>query len=168
MLEEARITADVVTIDQPKSKDIIRICADATLVLMPMRLRKGELLDPFGGDMVALASQLPMTAAIHAGAPIVLDTDPASGLAESLGTAERKADEARERLRSLEHQLDEANAVVATLRDGVDPDPVQHEEVMAEAEDRLERVHRRTLSARARVERTDADVQALLQHRHRA
>jgi len=167
MLEGARIDADVVTIDQATSEDVVRVCADATLVLMPMRLRRGELLDPFGGDMVALASLLPMTAAIHAGAPIVLDTDPASGLAESLATAERSVDEARERLRNLENQLDEANAVVATLRDGADPDPARQAEAIAEAQDRLERVHRRTLSARARVERTDADVQALLQHRLR-
>jgi amino acid transporter len=165
MLEGARIDADVVTINQPTSMDIVGVCADATLVLMPMRLRRGELLDPFGEDMIDLAAKLPMTAAIHAGAPIVLETDPASGLAESLATAERSADEARERLRKLEHQLDDANAEVTNLRNGEGAEPAHREEAMAEAQDRFERIHRRTLSARARVERANADVQVLLQTR---
>jgi hypothetical protein len=166
MLESARIDSEVVTIHQPTSLDIVGVCADATLVLMPMRLRRGELLDPFGRDMIDLAVRLPMTAAIHAGASIVLDTDPASGLAASLATAERSADEAHERLRKLEHQLDEVHAEVANLRNGVGAEPAHLEEAMAEAQDRFERIHRRTLSARARVERANADVQVLLQTRH--
>ncbi len=163
MLDEARIRGEVVTVERPTRDDIVSVCAESTLVLMPMRLRRGQIIDPLEGEMVELAARLPMTAALHAAAPILLNTDPESGLAESLAEAEQAVDEARGRLQKLEAQLEQANAEVSALRKDADRATSGGDELLAEAEDRLERIHRRTLSARARVERTEAEVQAILQ-----
>jgi len=159
MLDEARITADVVTVVSPDRDDIERICADATLVLMPMRLRTGEIIDPMGGDMVELASRLPMTAALHAGAPIKLDTDPESGLAADLAEAEEAVEDARDRVRKLEVSLVKAQSDVdKALREA-------DERTIVEAEDRLEAIRRRAVSAHLRVERAEAEVEKLLDGR---
>ena len=98
-----------------------------------------------------------MTAAFHAGSPIVLDTDPSSGIAEEIVAAEQAANDAKERLRKLEEQLDTAHNELEVMDVGT-----ATEAQIAEAEETLERIHRRTLSARARVERTSAEAEAML------
>ena len=108
MLEQARIDAEIVHIPDATNEDIVFMCSDATLALMPMRMLSDQIVDPLGGDMISLAERLPMTAAIHAAEPIHLDTDPESGRAFHIAEAEAIAEEARQRLRRLERQLKEA------------------------------------------------------------
>ena len=157
MLDEARIAASVHVIRELDHETVVAAVSDATLVLTPMHLRKGGIVDPIDGDMIALAAELPMTAAFHAGSPIVLDTDPASGIAEEIVVAEQAAYDAKERLRKLEEQLDEAHAELESM----DVSSATEADV-ADAEETLERIHRRTISARARVERTSAEAEVLL------
>ena len=156
MLEQARIDAEVVTITDPTRDVIVSACSDAALVLIPMRLRQGEIKDPMGGDMVELASRLPMTAALHAGAPILLNTDPESGLAEQIADAEEALDEARDRLRKLERSADTAQAEIDRLSREDDP------EALVVAEDRHAAILRRVVSAKLRVERAQAEIETLL------
>ena len=157
MLDEARIDASVRIVEQLDRGAIVEAMADASLVLTPMHLRRGGIVDPLDGDMIGLAAQLPMTAAFHAGSPIVLDTDPASGISEEIVAAEQAANDAKERLRKLEEQLESAHAELEQMDVGTATDAD-----IADAEETLERIHRRTISARARVERTSAEAQILL------
>lgn len=157
MLDEARIDADVHVVDNLTHEAVVSAASDATLVLVPMHLRRGAIVDQLDGDMIELAAELPMTAAFHAGSPIVLDTDPSSGIAGEIVAAERAANDAKERLRKLEEQLDTAHSELEVMEIGT-----ATESQIAEAEETLERIHRRTLSARARVERTSAEAEALL------
>lgn len=154
MLDEARIDAEIVHIPNPTHDDIVFACSDATLVLVPMRLHDGQMFDPLNGDMISLATRLPMTAAVHAGEPIHLDTDPESGRAFHISEAEQAADEARRRLRRLERQLKDATTELARS-DG-------NEERLRELEDRVAQIRRRVLKTRVRVERAEDDVQKLL------
>jgi len=157
MLEEARIDASVHVEENLTREAVVAAVADATLVLTPMHLRRGGIVDPLDGDMIALAAELPMTAAFHAGSPIVLDTDPSSGISEEIVAAEQAANDAKERLRKLEEQLDAAHGELENMDVGA-----ATESEIADAEETLERIHRRTLSARARVERTSAEAETLL------
>jgi amino acid transporter len=157
MLEQARIEAAVHVVENLTREALVGAVADATLLLTPMHLRRGTIVDPLDEDMIALAAELPMTAAFHAGSPIVLDTDPSSGISEEIVAAERAANDAKERLRKLEEQLDTAHAELEDMDVGT-----ATESRVADAEETLERIHRRTLSARARVERTSAEAEALL------
>jgi amino acid transporter len=157
MVSDARIDAEVVLLDAPTHDDLLAATRDATLVLGPMHLRGNTIVDPFDGDMIGLAARLPMTAAFHAGQPIVLDTDPASGIAEEIIRAEQAATDAMERLSKLESQLEDAHADLETMDvASATPDEI------ADAEETLERIHRRVVTARARVERTQFEVDTLL------
>jgi chromosome segregation ATPase len=99
-----------------------------------------------------------MTAALQAGAPIKLDTDPESGLAADIAEAEEAVEEARDRVRKLESSLVKAQSEVDRLVGGGDD-----ERAIAEAEDRLEAIRRRAVSAHLRVERAEAEVEKLLE-----
>ncbi|MDJ0791694.1 MAG: amino acid permease [Acidimicrobiia bacterium] len=150
MLDEARIDAKVEVLPTTAFDRVEDLFADATVVLMPMHLRRGTILDPSDNDLLALVGDLPMTAAFHAAAPIVLETDPSSGIAREIADAEDAAQEARERSRKLEEQLDEAHRQLESMAIGS-----ATEDDIARAEETLERIHRRAASARARVERTE-------------
>ncbi len=157
MLEEVRINAEIVHIPDADHDDIVAICSDATLALLPMRLRRGQIVDLLGADMISLATRLPMTAAVHAGEPIHLDTDPESGRAFHISQAEAAAEEARQRLRRLERQLKDATAELERIsREG-------NQERTRELEDRVTQIHRKILATRVRVERAEAEVSHLLE-----
>ena len=158
MLGRARIDATVDVLDRADHDTILAATSDATLVLAPMHLRRETIVDPFDGGMIELAAQLPMTAAFHAGAPIVLETDPASGIAEEIAQAEQAAEDAEDRLATLEHQL----ATAHDRLESMDVSTTTPEEV-ASAEETLDRIHRRVVSARARVERTRFEADQILE-----
>jgi amino acid transporter len=150
MLDAARISADVTIITPTGASRIADVFEGASLILMPMHLRHGTIIDPSGEDVLAYVTDLPMTAAFHAAEPIVLETDPASGIAQEIAEAEDAAEDARERLRKLEEQLEEAHRLLESM----DIESATDEDV-AKAEEILERTHRRVVSARMRVERTE-------------
>ena len=157
MLADARIDANVAVIERTPNLDLAAECADASLVFLPMHIRQGDLLDPYGEGVVGQAARLPMTAAVHAGEPIRLDTDPSSGRAAQIADAERAVDEAAERLGRLEANLQELSDTVEWMR--LDNEPADK---IAAAEDDLERVHRRVLSARVRLTQAESDLATLL------
>jgi len=158
-LEDARFSAEVVVIDRAIGPDIVTMCADASLVFIPMHIRRGDLVDPYGEEIVSQTARLPVTAAVHAGEPIRLDTDPSSGRGAQIAAAERAVDEAAERLGRLEINLDELGSTVERLmRTGGEPDEI------AAAEDNFERVHRRVLSARVRLTQAESDLSTLLRN----
>ena len=161
MLDDARIDAEVFIMETPTEDDLVSAAAESTMLLLPMRIREGTIVDPFGGQMTSLVVRLPMTAGIMAGAPISLETGPDTGMATRLAEAELDADHATARLRALEQQLKRAEADVAEIQDRpvTNNDTVLEE--LDEAERKLERVHRRTLSARVRVDSTQAALEAL-------
>jgi len=160
MLDEARLTAEVFTLPQPSRRRLVEACGDATLVLMSMRVRGEQILDPFDGDMTELVSHLPMTGGILAGADIDLVAAPDSGEGAVLAAAEEAADGAEDRLRVLEEQLEKAELELARLRES---DEEGASDAVLEAEEHLERTQRRTLSARARDEMARSVVDGLME-----
>jgi hypothetical protein len=159
MLKEARIQADVVCLVNPDQAAIVNVCADATLVLVTMRIRRDETLDALGGDLDLLLRRLPMTAAILAGESFDLFAGPESGHHQSLVEAEEALQEAKARLATLEKKLAEASAAVDAARSSDAAEPADRVE---ELERSREIVLRRTIKARVRVESVQADVDALL------
>lgn len=156
MLYQARIDAEVAILASPSRTGLLEETRGATLVLTPMHLRRGTIVDPLDTDMMELVDLLPISAAFHAGSPIALNTDPAGGIAEELVAAEAVHEADAERVRKLERQLTEAQAALDSIDASVDPSSA------AEAEEALDRVHRRVLSARARAERSRWEVDQVL------
>ena len=157
MLDEVRIEAEVVVLPGSSQRAVALAAAEATLVLVPMHLRRKTLVDPLDEELLSLVAHLPMTAAFHAGSPVVLDTDPSSGIAREIAEAELAVAEAKQRLSKLEGQLEQAHAALESL----DIESATEDEVVS-AEETLETVHRRTISARVRVERAEQEAKALL------
>lgn len=157
MLYEARIEADVTILPSPTRAGLLEETRDATLVLTPMHLRRGTIVDPLDIDMMELVKLLPVSAAFHAGSPMVLNTDPSSGIAEELAAAEAAYEVDAERVRKLEKQLADAQAHLESL------DPAVDRSAASEAEEALDRVHRRAISARARAERSRWEADQILE-----
>lgn len=157
ILAAARFEADVVVLDASAGPDPVSLSRDASLVLLPMHIRQGTLVDPWGKEIVSRAVHLPITAAVHAGEPMRLDADPSTGRAERIAEAERAVDEANERLSRLESNLEDVSSNVAELQAGG-----ADEDALADVEDDLERIHRRVLSARVRRDRAVAELEELL------
>lgn len=158
-LDEARIKAEVVVIDSPQVAAVATACVDATMVILPMRLREGEILDWAGDELEAVVKRLPLTAAVIAGAPIQLDAPPDSGPASALAEAEEAVEDARRRAAVLEKQVSEREAEVERLTEAFD-DP-NAAEMLEAARRRLEEVRRRAVKARLRTETAEAHVHEL-------
>jgi amino acid transporter len=156
MLYEARIDADVTILPAPTRGELIEATQDATLVLTPMHLRRGTIVDPLDTDMMGLVKRLPVSASFHAGSPMVLNTDPSSGIAEELAAAEEAYEVDAERVRKLESQLADAQARLESI------DPSTDGSKASEAEESLDRIHRRVISARARAERSRWEADQVL------
>jgi hypothetical protein len=157
MLDEVRIDAEIVVLPDSSQRAVAAAVEDATLVLVPMHLRRKTLVDPFDEELLSLVSHLPMTAAFHAGSPVVLDTDPSSGIAQEIADAELAVAEAKERLGKLEVQLEQARTALESLEIGSSTS-----EEVSSAEETLETIHRRAVSARLRVERAELKAKELL------
>jgi hypothetical protein len=162
LLEDYRIPAAVAVVPSASAVEIARTSADAALVLLPMRLRDGALLDQFGNEFSALVSRLPMTAGFVAGAPVELSAGPDTGEPGRLAAAEREAFEAGERRTALEKRLAKIASEIQELRVRAEEAPsrrVQND--LADAEKRRESTRRKIMTARAKEEAARAEVARL-------
>ncbi len=157
MLYQARIDADVAILPSPTRAGLLAETIDATLVLTPMHLRRGTIVDPLDTDMMDLVRLLPVSAGFHAGSPMVLNTDPSSGIGEELIAAEAAYEVDAERVRKLEKQLSEAQTQLQSIDASAD------RSAATEAEDALDQIHRRVISARARAERSRWEASQILE-----
>lgn len=153
LLDEARIRADVTIVVDDDPEALLTACGDAAMVMVPMRLREGRLLDPAGRPLEPLVDRLPVTAAIMAGAPFQLVAQPDSGRVAEVAEAEEGVEDAKRRLALLERRYVEARAAVEA--DGG----------VAERDEDLDDLQRRIIKARTRVEAAEAELEAVLEAR---
>lgn len=76
MLEEARIDAEVDTVDFTGPESLVKASRDAAMVFIPLRIRGRRLVGPRGGHLAATLRELPVTALVVAGEDIDLDAEP--------------------------------------------------------------------------------------------
>lgn len=165
MLDKARIPADVVCLVDPDQAAIVRTCADASLVFIPMRIHKGHAIDPVGGDLDGLLQRLPMTAAFLAGEAVDLMAGPESGPPHEVLAAEEAVEEAEGRLESLQRHLDGIDLEIEALSLVEAPDHSDLDAELDHLDRQRETVLRRILKARARVETARTELAGLLDDR---
>ncbi len=163
MLEDARIPAQVQiiasTVDAASA-----VCRDSTLVMVPARLRRDQILDPLDEDMYALFERLPMAAAVVAASPVDLVAGPESEAHSQLAEAEERVEAMENRLRRLEAQFAKIDAEVAELRVKAERNGSDDDEARLDAaEARHATFTRRLLKARALTERAQRELVALLE-----
>ena len=160
VLAEARIKAEVITIPDDVPATVAAACHDSSMVLVPMRLREGEMLDLEGRPLAPLIESLPLAAGILAGRPFDLVAQPDTGSVGELATADAAVEEARRRLAILERQFANAESELADLAEHKPGRLVTPEELEV-AKQRVEDVHRRVLKAGVRLTEAEDEVEAL-------
>ena len=139
-------------------------CARASLVLVPMRVRTNEVLDPLDNDLHTTLQQLPLAAAVAAAAPVDLAAGPDTGAFSDLTEAEERRDVAANRLKRLEAQVRRAESRVAELRATAEMDPSEEtDQALAAAATDLANVQRRALKARAIAELAQRELAELVE-----
>ena len=122
MMADVRIDADVRIIAAVDADAVATHSADATIVLLPMRLKGDQPLDPFGGPIDDLVSRLPVTALAIAGEQIDLTAEPDEGqegaLAALLDQAENLERRAKEAESDAGKAAEAAEAAVQRLWEG--------------------------------------------------
>jgi hypothetical protein len=98
-LDETRIPAEAVLVEQAGPEEVALRSADASLVFLPLQLRGRQPLGPFDGPLDTLLPPLPVTALVLAAQDIDLDAEPEEGeaaeaarLLDALDDSERLAE----------------------------------------------------------------------------
>ena len=166
-LDEARIQAEAVLVEQAGPEEVAARSADASLVLLPLRLRGSLPLGPFDGLLENLLAPLPLTALVLAAEDIDLDAEPEEGEAadaarvlDALGDAERLAEltsrdleKAETAVREKREELEAASGH-PTDSDALDALTAELGEMELQAEKARRRAAR--LAARAQSARQEA------------
>jgi hypothetical protein len=126
MLEDIRIDAQPLIIENPDADAIVQHSADSAMVFLPFRIRDNQVVDPFGGSMDELLFLLPVVAMVLAAEEVELDAEPEEGKAAEMAAvldtvedakknaeqalkeavkAEESAEKAREKLDEIEPEL---------------------------------------------------------------
>jgi len=172
-LDEARIEAEAVLVEDAGPGDVAARSADASLVLLPFRLRGSQPLGPFDGSLDDLLAPLPVTALVLAAEDIDLDAEPEEGTAadaarvlDALGDAERLAELTANDAEKVEvaviRMREELEAATAQPADSeaIDGLTVQLRELEVQAEKARRRAAR--IAARAGIARQEAQALGVL------
>jgi hypothetical protein len=172
-LDEVRIEAEAVLVEDAGAVDVALRSADASLVLLPFRLRGSQPLGPFDGSLDDLLAPLPVTALVLAAEDIDLDAEPEEGTAaeaarimDALGDAERlaeltanDAEKAEAAVSRVREELEVATAQPAE-RDAIDGLTAQLRELEQQAEKARRRAAR--IASRAGIARQEARALGVL------
>jgi amino acid transporter len=101
-LEEARIDAESKVVAEGSTDTIAGVSIDAAIVFLPFRLRKNQLVGPFGSQLKDLMPQLPITAVVMAAEDIDLDAEPEDGQAAAIAAAADVAADAEKKAREAQ------------------------------------------------------------------
>ncbi|MFQ5601406.1 MAG: amino acid permease [Candidatus Krumholzibacteriia bacterium] len=169
MLRDARIVADAEVVVEPSADAIVERSENASLVLLPLRMRGKQPLDPFGDRLEPLLDRLPLVALVRAAEDIDLDADPEVGKAYQITAALDAALDAVNRARKAEKQAERALAAAEkkrrTAEEGIDPDDPVGQELLERAAllatESANRLERQARKARAAAENAACAAQSL-------
>lgn len=175
-LNDIRIDAEPEVLIKPDADTIIQYSAETSLVLLPFRLAANELLCFIGEPVDEILSRLPVVAMILAAEDIDLDAEPEEGKAAEMAgaldaladakqkaeKAERDADDADKILADAEKALSEVHAATKPGADTKALERVEKSiEKVEEARVKTEKAARRWAKAKAKVESTAHEAEAL-------
>jgi len=117
MLEDVRIEAEPVIVEDVSSDTFAEYSADASLVFLPFRLKANQVVDPFGTPMENTLFLLPVTAMVMAVEDIELDAGPEEGKAGETAEVLDNLDDARKKAREAAKEAGEAAAAAEKARE---------------------------------------------------
>jgi hypothetical protein len=147
-LEDVRIEAEPEIVVKAKADAIADHSANAALVFLPFRLRGNELMDPFGGQLEALLSRLPIVAMVLAAEDIELDAEPEEGKPGEVAAALDALADAENRARKTEKEAGQATELAdEKLRE------VQAARASGAGEEEMAKLEAAAQEAKARAEK---------------
>jgi hypothetical protein len=163
MLEEVRIEAEPVIIENAAAEKIAEYSADSSLVFLPFRLKENQVVDSFGNPMEDSLFLLPVVAMVMAAEDIELDAEPEAGEAGETAQVMDALEEARkkekEALKNAEKAADAAESArkkaeeIKKDAEAADPETVEKAEKTAgEAEVQADKLARKAAKATAKAE----------------
>ncbi len=166
LLEEARVSAEVVIADEETAEAMTACSADASVVFLPMRLRGNQPVDPFGEYLEPLLAALPVVSLVMAGENVRLGIGPDEGEKAEIVDAEVAAADAEKAAIRAEKEAEQARARVdgageklRELEERADRDDGKHRAAAAalqEARTDANRAKRKAERARALAEKLAA------------
>lgn len=111
-LEDARIDAEPVLVEQADVDGIVEASADASLVFLPIRIQRGRPVDLFGEDPEALIARLPPVAMVTAAEDVELEAEPDEGRPAEIAEAVEEADVAEKEAKKAEKEAAKVTAAV--------------------------------------------------------
>ena len=174
MLEEVRIKADAEIVRDVDDDTFAEYSADAALAFIPFRIKKNEIIDPFGNPMQKTLFLLPVTAIVLAAEDIELGAEPEEGKAGEMAEAIDAWTDAEKRVRDLEKEATQSSKNVARLLEKLqqikasaqnpNSDTAELrklEQSAEEAEQQAQKAIRRLAKAKAKLETATKAVEAL-------
>ena len=173
-LEQGRIAAKAVVVEDCTSATISRYSADASLVFLPLTLKAGQIIDCTGGAVGSLLSKLPLVALVVAAQQITLDAEPVEGSAGLLAAAEDALAAAEDRLRMTEDEVLAANesieenlkGLLDARQQGSAEEVTRIYEELAKARQQLDKATRRSAKAEAKLEGEKQQLEQLRKQYH--
>lgn len=108
MLEDVRIEAEPQLIADMDANTIAETSVDASLVFLPFRIRKDQVVDLSGNPMGGTLFLLPVTVLVLAARDIDLDAEPEAGKAGEMAEMLDALEDARKKAREAADQAEEA------------------------------------------------------------
>jgi amino acid transporter len=138
MLDDARIEAEPLVIENPDADTIAEYSEESTLVFLPCRIRADKVVDPFGGPLESLLFLLPLVAVVLAAEDIELDAEPEEGKAADLAAAldavqeaKKTADKAAREAVEAAETAEKAKTKLKDLAPGADQETKANLEIQA-------------------------------------
>jgi len=159
LLEDYRIQALPVALENPGPESLAELCRDSSLLLLPFKLAGNNLQGPFGQHLAELLERLPMTGLVLAGTDVDLAAEPDEGKAAEIAEALDALQKAQQRLRAAEK--DHQNAIKDAEREkaaaeGSEDLPQETAEerqrLYQEAQETVQAAFRRLAKEQAKVE----------------
>jgi len=150
-LKEVRIEAEPKIVIGANIDSIASVSADASLVILPFRLRKNRLVGPVDGQIDDLSIRLQTTALILAAEDIDLDAEPEDGIAAEMAAAQDALDEANKKLKEAEKDAETARGIADAAKERLLA--FKQDEASAENQEELSRLEAETQKAETEAEK---------------
>jgi hypothetical protein len=168
MLDDVRIEAEPIIIENPDADTIVQHSAESALVFLPFRIKANQVVDPFGGSLDSLLFLLPVVALVLAAEDIELDAEPEEGktaeIAATLDAAEdakKSADKAAKEAAKAAEIAEKAKEKLKDLAPGMDEEfKAKIEKEAQAAEKQATKADRKAKKAEAKAKLAEGDAKA--------
>ena len=113
LMTDIRIDAEPVILFDDDPETIVKMSEKSSLVFLPVRIRKNQVLDVKGGSLLKMLPYLPMTAMVMAARDIDLEAEPDTGIQgetaraeDDLSAAKGKYEATKKELKKLQKKTD--------------------------------------------------------------